>query len=61
MTISNNSYILQIDERTDEHTYGRLDGNTDIRTDPNCILFKNVVTKFFIPQYPAQPTKCFQM
>ncbi len=30
-------YILQIDGRTDGHKKGRLDGNTDIRTDPNNI------------------------
>ena len=26
-----------------EHTYGQLDGNTDIRTDPNCIVIEGLV------------------
>ncbi len=30
------------------HTYVRLDGTTDIRTDPSCIIFEST-------EYPAQP------
>ena len=37
-----NSYILQIDARTDRHTYGRLDGHTDLRIHPNCIVIKKM-------------------
>ena len=40
--------ILQIDGRTDSYTYGRLDGHTEIWTDPNCIVIKNFVTKFLL-------------
>ncbi len=32
---------------------GRMDGYTDIRTDPNCIAIKNCVTKFILLQNPA--------
>ncbi len=52
MLISNNSFILQIDR----HTFGRLDGHTDIRTYPNCIIIKIFVKSFFstaISGYPV--------
>ena len=34
------------DGRTDGRIYERMDRHTDIRTDPNCIVIQNVVTKF---------------
>ena len=33
-----------IDGRADGHTYKRLDGHTDIWTDPNCIIIKKIMT-----------------
>ncbi len=35
-------------------TEGRMDGHTDIRTDPYCNAIKKFVMKFILPQhYPA--------
>ena len=35
-----NIEISYIDGRKDGHTYAHLDGHTEIRTDPNCIVKK---------------------
>ncbi len=43
-----NSEILKNNRRLDVHTYGRLDGPTDIWTDPNRIVITNFVTFFFL-------------
>ncbi len=55
---------LQLEGRTDRHTYGRLEGPTDIRTNPYCIVIKVFVTNLIfssaVSGYPVsgnRPTK----
>ena len=43
-----NKFVIYItDWWTYNHIYGRLNGHTDTRTDPNCIVINNFVTKLF--------------
>ena len=35
-----------MDGRTDGNKYGHLDGHTDIRTDPNCIVSKIAISGY---------------